>query len=301
MLVENQYAIVKWWYSNKEHYINLGYKFTKIKDEFNVPIEHLAIGSHEIVNVKCDYCGKIKNIEYRDYIKRHDEELGDCCHGCNYIKSKRTNLERYGVENVCNCQWKKDKAKETNLKNNGCEYPMQNKNILNKANITNMKKYGVKRPLQNKELFNKFKNTCLERFGVEYYPLTDEHRIKTNETYFKNGTTKTSKQQFKLYEDLKEIYGECELNYPLGKYSLDCMIKIDGVLIDVEYDGWYWHQDEDKDNKRDKFVINNGYKVFRIKGGLKNPSKKQIIHHISNLTNSENILEIMLLESRINK
>lgn len=298
MLIENQYANVRWWHSNKEHYIHLGYKFTKIKDEFRVPIEHLSIGSHERVKVKCDYCGETKNVEYREYIKRHDEELGDCCHKCEYIKAKKTNLERYGFEDSNKCPKILERIKATNLKNNGCEYPMQNKEILNKANNTNMKKYGVKRPLQNKKFFDKFKNTCVERFGVEYYPLTDEHRIKTNETYFKNGTIKTSKQQFKLYEDLKEIYGECELNYPLGKYSLDCMIKVDGVLIDVEYDGWYWHQDENKDNERDKFVISNGYKVFRIKGGLKNPSKKQIIYHISKLINNKNMSEVMILESK---
>ena len=76
------------------------------------------------------------------------------------------------------------------------------------------------------------------------------------------------------------------------------MIKVDGVLIDVEYDGWYWHQDENKDNERDKFVISNGYKVFRIKGGLKNPSKTQIIQNISDLINSENMSKVMILESK---
>lgn len=298
MLVENQYFEVKWWGSNKEHYINLGYKFSKIKDKFIVPLEHLPKGSHTRINVMCDYCKTIKNITYKDYFKRHDSEMGDCCHKCEYIKTKRTNLERYGFEDSNKSPEISEKIKATNLKNNGCEYPMQNKEILNKANSTNMKKYGVKRPLQNKELFDKFKNTCIDRFGVEYYPLTEEHRIKTNETYFRNGTIKTSTQQFKLYKDLKEIYGECELNYPLGKYSLDCMIKVNDVLIDVEYDGWYWHQDEDKDNERDKFVIDNGYRVFRIKGGLKNPSKKQIIQHISNLISSKNMSEIMILESK---
>ena len=298
MLVENQYFEVKWWGSNKEHYINLGYKFSKIKDKFIVPLEHLPKGSHTRVNVMCDYCKTIKNITYKDYLKRHDSEMGDCCHKCEYIKAKRTNLERYGFEDSNKSPKISEKIKATNLKNNGCEYPMQNKEILNKANITNMKRYGVKRPLQNKELFDKFKNTCIDRFGVEYYPLTEEHRIKTNETYFRNGTIKTSTQQFKLYKDLKEIYGECELNYPIGKYSLDCMIKVNDVLIDVEYDGWYWHQDEDKDNERDKFVIDNGYRVFRIKGGRKNPSKKQIIQHISNLINSKNMSEVMILESK---
>ena len=48
---------VKWNSSNKKHYIELGYKFTKIKDEFEVKIEHLTKGSNIKVKCICDGCG----------------------------------------------------------------------------------------------------------------------------------------------------------------------------------------------------------------------------------------------------
>lgn len=298
MLLENQDIKIMWWYTNKERYVNLGYNFTKIRDYFNVKIEDLQNGSHTKVFVKCDYCENIKSVLYKDYLKRHDKELGDCCHKCEYVKAKRTNLERYGFEDSNKCIEISNKIKATNLRNNGCEYPMQNKDVLKRANDTNMIRYGVSRPLQNKEFFEKYKSTCIEKFGVEYYTLTEEYKIKSNKTYFKNGTIRTSSQQFKLCKDLENIYGKCELNYPLGKYSLDCMIEIDGILIDVEYDGWYWHQDESKDNERDEFVIKNGYKVFRIKGGTKNPTKNQLKKHISHLISTNSNLEILILESK---
>ena len=65
---------------------------------------------------------------------------------------------------------------------------------------------------------------------------------------------------------------------PCDKCSLDCVVCVEGFYIDVEYDGAYWHQDKQKDRRRDNFVKTQGYKIFRIRGDKKDnlPSEEQI-------------------------
>lgn len=93
----------------------------------------------------------------------------------------------------------------------------------------------------------------------------EEVQRKCHESMYKNGTCATSQKQIELNEMIKAIYGNSELNYPCDKVSLDCMTIIDGIKIDVEYDGWYYHKDTQvKDTRRDNFVKSQGYKILRI-------------------------------------
>ena len=71
-----------------------------------------------------------------------------------------------------------------------------------------------------------------------------------------NGTVPTSSKQIELYKKIKSIYKEniCEENFVLSNVILDIVLFIEDIKIDIEYDGWYWHQDKRKDFRRDKFV-----------------------------------------------
>jgi len=61
-------VILKWNIKNKEWYINKGYKFTKMKDTFEVFVEDLSDGSHVSVDIQCDGCGKlIKGEVWKNY------------------------------------------------------------------------------------------------------------------------------------------------------------------------------------------------------------------------------------------
>lgn len=42
MLIQNQKVLVSWTNSNYNHYINKGYKFTKMRDKFYVNVEDLS-------------------------------------------------------------------------------------------------------------------------------------------------------------------------------------------------------------------------------------------------------------------
>lgn len=60
---------IKWNNKNRKYYELLGYVFTRNGDEFEVDVEHLTKASKAIVEVQCDYCGKVVNKAYQTYIK----------------------------------------------------------------------------------------------------------------------------------------------------------------------------------------------------------------------------------------
>lgn len=284
-------AKIKWCYKNKKRYTQLGYIFTNFGDEFDVNIEHLQSGSHAIVLKKCDYCDNISKISYKDYLYHHDKDLGDCCKNCENIKYKQTCLEKYGVENINILNEKKIKSKQTCLKKYGVSHAMKLQETIEKANNTNIKKYGSERPLQNKEILNKQRNTCIEKYGTEFPIQLEEFKSQAIEnsrkTLCKKGQIITSKPQIKLFNISKEIFGKENvlLNYSLGKYSLDIFIKYNDIKIDLEYDGCYWHQDENKEKIRNNYVLNNDYRIIRIKGNNRDnnlPTKEKLLEIIEN-------------------
>ena len=59
------------------------------------------------------------------------------------------------------------------------------------------------------------------------------------------------------------------------------------VKIDVEYDGWYWHQDKKKDKKRDYYHMRRGWKILRVKSGTKLPSFDALFKALDYLINTD--------------
>ena len=191
-------------------------------------------------------------------------------------KKKQTCLEKYGVEHPFQSEEIKEKKKQTSLERYGVEHPSQNKEIKEKSKQTCLEKYGVEHPFQSEEIKEKKKQTSLERYGVENYNQTQEAR-ENHSKRMKNGgavyalsfNQNPSKPQVELYELVKSLFPEESiLNFPAqgksGKsYSLD--IAILSLKIDVEYDGSYWHQDEEKDEERQKDLENLGWKFLRYR------------------------------------
>lgn len=305
-----------WCRRYRKRYEEKGYVYTGVYQPFMVKVEDLSRTSHTEVEVKCDYCGKIIKRTYNRYLLHHDEKYGDCCNSCANVKRKVTLSERYGVENVSYLQEVKDKRKQTLierfgepnflktqrfkekmdkfLEEHGVENVSQIEEVKNKKKQTCLEHFGVEYSIQSKEVREKRRQTCLEHFGVEHPMQLKEIKEKAVKSFFKNGSCATSKIQLKLYNLLKNNYNICKLNYPLGIYSLDCMIQINNQKIDVEFDGQYWHQNsKDKDDIRDKYCIDNNYKVLRIKGNRILPSIEEIQQNIDKLvTTNCNYLEI---------
>lgn len=380
MLIQNQIIKVKWHPSNKKYYENLGYEYTKIGDEFNVKLKDLTKGSKAYVDVKCDYCGEIFKRKYLNYNHQYTPELGDACDKCKNIKTQKSNIKKYGVNNVLVLDEVKEKIKNTCIKNYGVDHCSKSELCKEKAKQTslerygvssytkteeykektiktNLEKYGVEHHMKLEESKNKSRKTSLEKYGTEFYTQTEEYKKrkkktclekygveypvqnekikekirktceeryggigysseillkkikeslfnnygvyspmqnndiqkKARKTLYENGKVPTSKNQILIYNLLNEIYKdeECILNYPFSKINMDCMLNINNIKIDIEYDGWYWHKDKEKeDRKRDEFLKENGYKILRIKSKRKIPTKEQLIKAIDYLVKS---------------
>lgn len=186
---------------------------------------------------------------------------------------------------------------KTMLEKYGVKNPMYSDEIKKKLQETCVEKYGAGNCLGNKKIREKALNTIKERYGVENASLNPEIKKKIYDTMHKNGTTPTSTQQLVLFNILKTYFNRQEivLNKIFNRYSLDIELCTNDFKIDIEYDGWYWHRDAEKDQRRNKFLIENGYKVLRIKSGVKLPTEDQLLQGISFLQNSnKDYFEIIL-------
>lgn len=84
---------VKWNVANKNHYESKGYTFTWFKEEFDVKVEDLSVGSHSIVEVDCDGCGKSIPSEWKQYLK-YARDNGECfCKDCVHYERIQSSLK----------------------------------------------------------------------------------------------------------------------------------------------------------------------------------------------------------------
>lgn len=326
MLVKNQEILTTWMPTNRQHYIDKGYKYTKCREKVLVKVEDLLPSSHEIVNVICDYCGKEYKKQYVNYLKEHTNNK-DCCVNCSPKKVRDYYRDNFGVDNVFQLQETKDKSKKTCLAKYGVDNPSKSDEVKAKIAESNFVKYGDTCAARNKDVLAKTKQTCLDRYGVDNVfkskeiqnkiKLTNEEKYgsgniahtpqisekikqsnvekygvsyttqvpeiiaKMRESLMKNGNVASSKPERELCDMLHDIFGDenCIDGYALDRCNMDCLVKFSDCLIDVEYDGKYWHNNrEEHDKRRNYWLIKQGYKVLRIKANNKDilPSKEQI-------------------------
>jgi len=180
-------------------------------------------------------------------------------------------------------------SKETKMK---ISEKLKSEEVRKKIKETCLKNFGVENPMKREEIKEKTRDTMMKRYGVENPSKLPEVRRKISE-YMKNGGATHSNSfvknpsgpQVKIYNNVKELYSEALIEYwVLDKYRLD--IAILSLKIDIEYDGKHWHQDQEKDRKRDEELESLGWKVLRYKG-LENkdivPSKEQVKKDIEGL------------------
>lgn len=114
-MILDSHVNISWNNATKKWYVDKGYIFTKNKDMFKVRLEDIIPTSTIKVNVKCDYCGKDHDKEYRKYISGRETVEKDCCSSkkCLASKTKEINLKLYGVENSMQREDVKTKTSES--------------------------------------------------------------------------------------------------------------------------------------------------------------------------------------------
>lgn len=165
LLLTNEIT-TRWNSKTKKYYENLGYVYTKMKNEFKVKVSDLKNGSCERVNVKCDFCGKEYTIIWNEYINRSGKLVA--CYDCKYLNAQISNIEKYGVKSCLSLDCVKEKVKETNLERYGVENPFSLKSVQEQIRRTNLEKYGVEYPTQSDEVKQRTKDTCIEKYGVDH-------------------------------------------------------------------------------------------------------------------------------------
>lgn len=96
---------------------------------------------------------------------------------------------------------------------------------------------------------------------------------------FINNSGKPSKPQLEIYEKIKKIYNEAKIEFQILNYRVD--ISIPSKMIVVEYDGSYWHQDIDYDNKRQKDIESKGWRFLRYRDYV--PNMNELENDISKI------------------
>lgn len=239
-----------------------------------------------------EYKEKTKNTNLKKYGKEYYTQTEEYKE-----RHKKTCQEKYGVDNVSKYPKFKDKIKQSFIENYQDGHPLRDDNIKEKIKQTNLIKYGGEHHMASEEVVAKIIKTNLEKYGVKYSIQNEEIKKKVRESMYKNGTCPTSSQQLEIYNLLKENNYDVELNYPVSNTSLDVAIFINrNIKIDLEYDGWYWHQDNQRDRKRDEFLKSQGWKILRIRSGHKIPSFKELQESINKLINTDRTFTKIVLD-----
>ena len=167
-------------------------------------------------------------------------------------KTKQTNLEKYGVDNISKSNSIKDKKKETFKTNYGCEHFTQSKELREKAKQTCLAKYGVEHSAQSKEVQEKVKNTCLKRYGVEHFYQSKEFKEKSKETCFKKYGVEYTSQT----ENYKKKYKEtCIKKYGVTHPLKSDKIKEKSIKTNInKYGKKYYMQTDDFKTKTKNFI-----------------------------------------------
>lgn len=302
---------------NMNHFVEKGYTIPKkysekskrevLDSEANIliKIKDLPNSSHKRIKYSCDNCSRVFETSYCDWLNTKYKELGDLCKECAIkIKLPKAMQDKYGENNCSKVDSIEDKKKRTNIEKYGKEWAIASEEVKNKIIKAYFETYGVKNPMQKEEVKAKAKKTnniryggnspmcceavkskslqtCLERYGVSNPAKSKEIQAKTRKTLYENGNVPSSKAEKEMCSILKELFGEnnCFPNYPEGNLSLDCLVVVDNILIDFEYDGLYWHKNRKQyDYARNSVLMDLGYKIVRIKANNKDdmPTKENL-------------------------
>ena len=212
---------------NKNRKYNYDYLLSKIN--VNLLLEDYAkkqLNAHFIIKGICNNINCKNAFEKKMCQLEKNTHCKDCNTKIGIEKSKKTNLEKYGVENPFQNNEIKQKIKNANLEKYGVENPSQNDNIKQLKKDTCLKNYGVDHPAQNKEIQNKMKTTNIERFGVEHPLQNEEIQNKIKNTNMKRYGVEHPAQNVEIQNKMKntnlERFG---VEHPLQNEEIQNKIK----------------------------------------------------------------------------
>jgi len=105
--------------------------------------------------------------------------------------------------------------------------------------------------------------------------------IEWQASYMNGFITNPSKPQVELFELVKQIDIYPVLNFVVKECNKCIDIALPTRMIAIEYDGSYWHQDEEKDKQRQKQIESLGWRFIRFRDYI--PSLEELRDKIYNI------------------
>lgn len=207
--------------------------------------QHLSVRCYLIINEitelnKCNTCNNyIHPINLQKY-KTQYYCNSQCSNNSDTVKekSKKSNLEKYGVEYSTQNKTTIEKQKKTNIERYGVESVLQNKQIIEKKIKTTINRHGVVSSFENKITQDKIKQVNLERYGTEY-PLSNIDILnKTKNTMMtKYGTEHAGlchigKENLKIIND-KQLFSDMVSGKTLTEISDNINIKCVSSILKI--------------------------------------------------------------------
>ena len=220
-------------HTNINYYKNLGYSI-KTSDVITVPVEKLSKGSHAIIKVSCDECGKEREYMYGRYLKflEKNKYYKYFCNKCIIKCRDENNLEKYGVKSTMQIKETIEKKKKTCLEKYGFDHPNKNENIKNKIFSTNLERYG------NKYIFisfrNEINNTNIKKYGGISSFCSKDVKIKCENTMLEKYGFRYSAKIKKIHNKIIENGLKTRIKIIKDKYSN--ILDIVGVDYTVKCD-----------------------------------------------------------------
>ena len=181
-------------------------------------VKNLDKKSSDLIEVKCDNCFKIFNIKYINY---HRNGNKDGFYTCKTCKTKKTNLEKWGVENPSQVKEFKEKKRKSFMEKWGVDHPSKLDLIKEKKKKTFLDKWGVENPFQSDDIKNKIKKTNTEKWGVENPSKSDYIKEKKRKSFIeKCGVDHPLK-----FDEIKEKIKKNNLE----KWGVECVLKNENI------------------------------------------------------------------------
>lgn len=211
-----------------------------------------------------------------------------CSRNCaiNQEKIKKSIKEKYGVDNISQLDYVKQRKIETTMKHYGVTNPyclskcvnksketrkLHKDKWINKIKKTNLEKYEVENVAQNKLIKERAKHTNLQKYGQTSWTKTDEGKVKlskivsskevqqkTYKTKKANNTFNSSKTEYQTYILLKEKYPNTINQYRSDIYPFNCDFYIPEIdtYIECNYHWTHGHKPYEGTDE-DKLIVKN--------------------------------------------
>jgi peptide methionine sulfoxide reductase MsrB len=200
-MIKNNESVVIITTRNKKYCEKLGY-ICKVGEILSIDINKMPKMSHNKVIAICEICKNESELPFSKYNNNKDRHGFYSCKKCSNIKRKRTNIEIYGVENICqldeiryiNKKWMssdefKIKSEKTLIRKYGVNH--YSKTDKFKTDFSNKMKEVIKEKKEN-GIYNCFLSLCenkelrekgmFDKYGATYSFQVPEIKKKIQES-----------------------------------------------------------------------------------------------------------------------